>query len=118
MFNLFKAFFFGGLICLIGQLLLNRTKLPPAKILVCFVVCGVVLGSIGLYEPFLKFAGAGASVPITGFGYLLQKGVFEAIKLKGPIGLLTGALTAGAAGISFAIFIGFMVALIFKPKKK
>lgn len=116
--KLLKAFLVGGFICLIGQALLNRTSLPPAKILVGFVVLGVILGSLGLYEPIVKFAGAGASVPLTGFGFLLQKGVFDAIYKNGPIGILTGALTAGAAGISFAVLSGFCVALIFKPKKK
>lgn len=116
--KLLKAFCVGGLICLIGQALLNRTSLPPAKILVGFVVAGVVLGCAGIYEPLVKFAGAGASVPLTGFGFLLQKGVFDAIKTSGPIGILTGALTSGAAGISFAVLMGFVVALIFNPKKK
>lgn len=116
--KILKAFCVGGFICLVGQLLLNRTSLSPAKILVGFVVCGVILGALGLYGPLVKFAGAGASVPLTGFGFLLQKGVFDAIKSRGPIGILTGALTAGSAGVSFAVFMGFVVALLFKPKKK
>ena len=103
---------------MVGQALLNRTSLPPAKILVGFVVSGVVLVAAGVYAPLVEFAGAGATVPLTGFGFLLQKGVFDAIKNEGPIGILTGALTSGAAGISFAVIMGFLVALIFNPKKK
>ena len=117
-FKLLKAFCVGGAFCLVGQALLNRTSLPPAKILVGFVVSGVVLGAAGACAPLVEFAGAGASVPLTGFGFLLQKGALEAIKSEGPIGILTGPLTSGAAGISFAVFMGFLVALIFKPKKK
>ena len=118
MFKLLKAFCVGGAFCLVGQTLLNRTSLPPAKILVGFVVSGVVLVAAGVYAPLVEFAGAGATVPLTGFGFLLQKGVFDAIKNEGPIGILTGALTSGAAGISFAVIMGFLVALIFNPKKK
>lgn len=118
LFKLLKAFCVGGAICLVGQAFLNRTSLPPAKILVGFVVFGVVLGAVGLYAPLVEFAGAGASVPLTGFGFLLQKGVFDAVRSSGPIGILTGALTSGAAGISFAVLMGFLVALIFNPKKK
>ncbi len=116
--SLLKSFIVGGLICLIGQLLLNRTSLPPAKILVGFVVCGVILGGLGLYNKLVAFAGAGATIPITGFGFLLQKGVYEAIQQSGPIGILTGALKAGAAGISVAMFSGFLVALLVNPRKK
>ena len=108
----------GGLFCGFGQLLLNRTSLPPAKILVGFVISGVILGAIGVYGALVEFAGSGASVPITGFGFLLQKGVFDDVRQYGLIGVFTGALKAGAAGISFAILMGFLVALIFRPKKK
>ena len=108
----------GGLFCVVGQVLLNRTSFPPAKILVGFVVAGVVLGAIGVYEPLVKFAGAGATVPITGFGFLLQRGIFDAVRNDGPIGILTGALKAGAGGISFVIFMGVLIALIFRPRKK
>ena len=113
-----KAFLVGGAICVIAQLLIDYTKLTPAKILVSFVVLGVVLGGIGLYEPLVKFAGAGASVPLLGFGNTLAKGVREAVAEKGFLGVLTGGLKATAGGITVAILAGLIVSLIFKPKDK
>ena len=112
------AFLVGGLLCAIGQVLIDYTKLTPARILVAYVVAGVILGGIGLYEPLVKFAGAGATVPLTGFGYLLSKGVKEAVVEKGLLGAMTGGFTAAAAGITAAVVFGFIIALIFKPKDK
>ena len=109
-----KAFIVGGLLCLIGQLLIDKTNLTPARILVCYVVGGVLLSAIGLYEPIAEFAGAGASIPLTGFGHTLAKGVKEAVSEKGFIGILTGGLRATAGGISAAIVAGLLVSLIFK----
>ena len=113
-----KAFLVGGAICVIAQLLIDYTKLTPAKILVSFVVLGVILGGIGLYEPLVEFAGAGASVPLLGFGNTLAKGVREAVAEKGFLGVLTGGLKATAGGITVAILSGLIVSLIFKPKDK
>ena len=113
-----KAFLIGGLLCAIGQVLIDYTKLTPARILVSYVVAGVILGGIGLYGPLVEFAGAGASVPLTGFGYLLSKGVKEAVAAQGLLGAMTGGLTAAAAGITAAIVFGFLVALIFKSGDK
>ena len=113
-----KAFLVGGAICVIAQLLIDYTKLTPAKILVSFVVLGVILGGIGLYEPLVKFAGAGASVPLLGFGNTLAKGVREAVAEKGFLGVLTGGLKATAGGITVAIVSGLIVSLIFKPRDK
>lgn len=113
-----KAFIVGGLICVIGQILIDKTKLTPARILVSFVVLGVVLGALGLYDPLVEFAGAGASVPLPGFGNVLAKGVKEAVTQKGLLGAMTGGFTAAAAGISAAVFFGLVVALVFKPKDK
>ena len=113
-----KAFLVGGAICVIAQLLIDYTKLTPAKILVSFVVLGVVLGGIGLYEPLVKFAGAGASVPLLGFGNTLARGVREAVAEKGFLGVLTGGLKATAGGITVAIVSGLIVSLIFKPRDK
>ena len=113
-----KAFLFGGILCLIGQIIIDKTKLTPARILVCYVVAGVILGGIGIYEPFAKFAGAGATVPLTGFGYTLAKGVREAIDEKGWIGILTGGLRASAGGITAAILSGLIVSFLFKAKDK
>lgn len=113
-----KAFFFGGLLCLIGQVLIDKTKLTPAKILVSYVVIGVILGAIGVYKPFAEFAGAGATVPLTGFGYNLAKGVKEAIGEDGFLGIFTGGLKACAGGITAAIFAGLLAGLIFKAKDK
>lgn len=113
-----KAFLIGGLLCLIGQILIDKTKLTPARILVCYVVVGVFLGAIGVYKPFVDFAGAGATVPLTGFGNTLAKGVKEAIDKDGFIGIFTGGLTASAGGIAAAIFAGLLASLIFKAKDK
>ena len=113
-----KAFLVGGAICVIAQLLIDYTRLTPAKILVSFVVLGVILGGIGLYEPLVKFAGAGASVPLLGFGNTLARGVREAVAEKGFLGILTGGLKATAGGITVAIVSGLIVSLIFKPRDK
>ena len=113
-----KAFTVGGILCLIGQLLIDKTKLTPARILVSYVVIGVILGGIGLYEPLVEFAGAGATVPLTGFGNTLAKGVREAIHQTGFPGIFTGGLKATAGGIAAAIFAGLLVSLIFKDKDK
>lgn len=113
-----KAFVFGGLLCLLGQILIDRTKLTPARILVSYVVIGVLLSAIGLYAPFADFAGAGASVPLTGFGHTLAKGVREAVDEKGALGILMGGLKATAGGITAAIVGGLLASLIFKAKDK
>lgn len=113
-----KAFFVGGLLCLIGQLLIDKTKLTPARILVGYVVAGVILGAIGVYQPLIDFAGAGATVPLTGFGAALAKGVREAVDEKGWLGILTGGLTSTAGGITAAILFGLLAAICFKPKDK
>lgn len=113
-----KAFIVGGIICAIGQVLIDYTKLTPARILVSYVVGGVILGGIGVYKPIVDFAGAGATVPLTGFGYLLANGVKEAVSKDGWLGVLTGGLTATAAGIAAAIFFGFIISLIFRPGDK
>lgn len=113
-----KAFLFGGLLCLIGQILIDKTGLTPARILVSYVVAGVFLGAIGLYEPFAEFAGSGATVPLTGFGYNLAKGVKEAIAKDGFIGIFTGGLTACAGGITAAVAAGLLASLLFKTKDK
>ena len=113
-----KAFLVGGTLCLIGQILIDKTKLSPARILVGYVVCGVVLGALGIYEPLVKFAGAGASVPLTGFGYTLAKGVKTAVTEDGLPGIFGGGLKATACGITAAIIAGLLVSLIFKPKDK
>ena len=113
-----KAFMIGGIFCLIGQILIDKTKLTPARILVGYVVAGVILSAVGLYQPIADFAGAGASVPLTGFGHLLAKGVKEAIAEQGFIGILTGGLRATAGGISAAMIAGLIVSLIFKAKDK
>ena len=114
-----KAFLVGGGICVIGQILIDLTKLTPARILVTFVVSGVFLQLLGLYEPIVKFAGAGATVPLTGFGYTLCKGVEKAVAEDGFLGIFTGGIRAGAGGITAAIVFGFLVSIIFssKPKK-
>ena len=113
-----KAFLVGGFICLIGQILIDKTKLTPARILVSFVVIGVILSGIGVYQPIVDFAGAGATVPLVGFGHLLATGVRTAVAETGLFGALTGGMTAASAGLSAAIFFGFVVALIFKSKDK
>lgn len=113
-----KAFLVGGAFCLIGQILIDRTKLTPARILVGYVVAGVILGAIGLYEPILEFGGAGASVPLTGFGSLIAKGIRKAVEKDGFVGIFTGGLTAAAGGITAAVVAGLIVSLIFKDKDK
>ena len=113
-----KAFLVGGLLCLIGQILIDKTKLTPARILVSYVVIGVILGAVGLYKPLVEFAGAGATVPLTGFGYNLATGVKEAISQDGFLGIFTGGLKACAGGITAAVFCGLVVSFIFKPKDK
>ena len=113
-----KAFLVGGLLCLIGQILIDKTKLTPARILVGYVVAGVFLNAIGIYEPLAEFAGAGATVPLTGFGNTLAKGVREAIRKDGFLGIFTGGFTAAAGGITAAIIAGLLVSLLFKPKDK
>jgi stage V sporulation protein AE len=113
-----KAFAVGGIICVIGQLLIDYTKLTPARILVSYVVSGVILTGIGLYGKLVDFADAGATVPLTGFGYSLAQGVEKAVNQYGLIGALTGGLTATAAGITAAIVMGLLMSLIFKSKDK
>lgn len=113
-----KAFIVGGLICVIGQILIDKTKLTSARILVLFVVSGCILGGLGLYEPLVRFANAGATVPLPGFGYALAKGVMNEIDSSGITGILTGGLKASAAGITVAIVCGFLASLIFNPKEK
>ena len=113
-----KAFIVGGIICVIGQLLIDYTAMTPARILVLFVTLGVALTAVGLYEPLVQFAGGGATVPLTGFGYALAKGVEEAVKQNGLLGALTGGITATAGGISISIFLGYLCALIAKSHDK
>lgn len=113
-----KAFLVGGAICLIGQLLVDYTKLTPARILVTFVVLGVVLGGLGLYQPLVDWAGAGATVPLTGFGNTLVQGTKAAIREDGLLGVMTGPLSAGSAGITAAILCGLIVSFLAKPKSK
>lgn len=112
------AFWVGGLICVAGQILIDKTKLTPARILTGFVVAGVILGAIGLYKPLVDFAGAGASVPISGFGFLMSEGVRKALAQDGALGILTGGLTSAAAGISVAIVFGLIAALCTKSGDK
>ena len=113
-----KAFVVGGIICLLAQILIDKTNMTPARILVLLVVLGVVLTALGLYEPIVKFAGAGATVPLCGFGYLMANGVVDAIQKHGFLGVITGGLTAGAAGISAAIFCGYVAALCSRSQDK
>ena len=113
-----KAFAVGGLLCFIGQIFIDKTKLSPARILVGYVVVGVLLDAIGIYEPIVEFAGAGATVPLTGFGYSLAKGVKETIAKDGFLGILTGGLKATAGGITAAILGGLIMSFLFKPKNK
>jgi stage V sporulation protein AE len=113
-----NAFWVGGLICAFVQILMDRTKLMPGRIMVLLVCTGVVLGALGIYEPFQKFAGAGASVPLLGFGNVLWKGVKEAIDTDGFIGIFMGGFTASAVGISAALILGYIASLIFDPKMK
>ncbi len=113
-----KAFIVGGLLCVVAQILIDKTKLNPARILVAYVVAGVVLTAIGLYGPLVKFAGCGATTPLTGFGYSLAKGIEKAISEQGPIGILTGGLTGTAGGITAAMLFGYLASLIFKGHPK
>lgn len=113
-----KAFLIGGILCLIGQVLIDKTKLTPARILVSYVVIGVILGGFGIYQPIVEFAGAGATVPLTGFGNTLAKGVKEAIDSDGFLGIFTGGLKTTAGGITAAIFSGLLASLLFKARDK
>ena len=113
-----KAFLAGGTLCAIGQILIDKTKLTPARILTAYVVAGVILGAAGIYQPFADWAGAGASVPLTGFGNLLAKGVREAVAKDGVIGIFTGGFTAAAGGICAAVFFGYLYARIFRSGEK
>ena len=113
-----KAFIIGGLFCLIGQILIDKTKFTPARILVGYVVAGVILGALGIYKPIVEFAGAGATVPLTGFGYTLSKGVSESIHSDGFLGILTGGLKATAGGITVAIIAGLIMSLLFRARDK
>ena len=113
-----KAFLVGGGLCMLGQILIDKTKLTPARILVSYVVIGVILGGFGVYKPLIDFAGAGATVPLTGFGYTLAKGVKEAVDQSGFIGIITGGLKATAGGIAAAIVVGLLVSFLFKAKDK
>lgn len=113
-----KAFAVGGLLCLIGQILIDKTKLTPARILVSYVVCGVLLTALGIYGPIVEFAGAGATVPLTGFGYCLANGVREAIEADGILGIFTGGLKATAGGITVAVISGLLASIVFKAKDK
>ena len=113
-----NAFVVGGIICVLAQLLIDKTKITPARILVILVISGVALTAFGIYEPLVQFAGAGATVPLSGFGYLMAKGVVEAIQKQGALGIITGGLTSGAAGISAAIFCGYLAALCTRSKDK
>lgn len=116
--NYVKAFIVGGILCVIGQIFIDKTKLTPARILVSYVVAGVFLQAFGWYEKLVEFAGAGATVPLTGFGYNLAKGVEKAVSEQGFMGIFTGGLTATAAGITAAVLFGLLAAVIFKPKSK
>jgi len=113
-----KAFAVGGFLCALGQLLIDYTRLTPARILTSYVVAGVILGALGIYGPLVDFAGAGATVPLTGFGYNLAKGVKEAVMEQGLLGIFTGGFTAAAGGICAAVFFSLISALLFKPRDK
>lgn len=112
------AFVFGGLLCVVAQILIDKTKLTPARILVGYVVAGVILGALGLYKPFTEFAGAGATTPLTGFGYLISKGVSEDVRARGLIGALSGSFRAAAVGTTAALCFGFLASLVFRAKPK
>ena len=116
--SLLKCFVVGGLICVIGQILIDKTKLTPARILVIFVTSGAVLGGLGIYKYLVDFAGAGATVPLTGFGYNLAKGAIDGVKESGLVGAFTGGVKASAGGIAAAVFFGYIASLISKPKMK
>lgn len=111
-----NAFWVGGLICVVGQILLAKTAMTPARILVLFVLIGVVLGALGLYQPLVDLAGAGASVPLPGFGNSLARGAMEAVREKGVLGAFTGGVSATAGGVSAAIVFGYLAALLFQPR--
>ena len=113
-----KAFVIGGALCAIGQILIDKTRLTPARILVAYVIAGIILTALGIYEPFAKWAGSGATVPIIGFGYLLAKGTRLAVSTNGLLGAFTGGVKAAAAGIASSVFFGYLVAVIFKPGDK
>ena len=113
-----KAFVVGGIFCIIGQILIDKTKLTPARILVAYVVSGVILGAIGVYKPLAEWAGAGATVPLLGFGNVLAQGVKKAVAESGLLGAFTGGFTSAAGGICAAVFFGFLVALVCKPRDK
>lgn len=117
-FDLLKAFLVGGALCAIGQVLIDKTKLTPARILTGYVVTGVVLGALGIYEPLVRWAGAGATVPLLGFGNTLAQGVKKAVATQGLLGVFTGGLTASAGGIAAAVCFALLMALIFKPREK
>lgn len=116
--QILKAFIVGGLICIIGQILIDKTKLTPARILVIFVTTGAILGGLGIYQHLVDFAGAGATVPLTGFGNLLAKGAIKKVQEIGIVGAFTGGTTAAAGGIAAAVFFGYIASLISKPKMK
>lgn len=116
--NYFNAFWVGGLICLIGQILIDKTRLTPARILTGYVVMGIILTAIGVYEPIVEYAGAGATVPLLGFGYSMAKGVEKAVAADGLLGAFTGGLSSTAGGIAAAVFFSLVAAFIFKPKTK
>ena len=113
-----KAFLVGGVLCAIGQLLIMKTQLTSARILVGYVTAGVILGALGVYKPLIDFAGSGATVPLSGFGYMLARGAMEAAKEEGILGAFTGGVRAGAGGIAAAVFFGYLAAILFKPKMK
>ena len=117
-FPYLRAFLCGGALCLIGQILIDKTSLTPARILVSYVVAGVILGGLGIYPRLVEWGGAGATVPLTGFGYLLAKGVSEAVAEQGALGILTGGLTAASGGIAAAVFFGLLAALLFRARPK
>ena len=117
-FDYVRAFAVGGLFCVVAQILIDKTSLTPARILVAYVVTGVILGALGLYEPIVEFAGRGATVPLTGFGYLISEGVKKAVDAKGAIGILTGALTASAGGITASVVFALFASVLFKSKPK
>ena len=118
LFDYIKAFVIGGLFCVVAQILIDKTSLTPARILVIYVVSGVVLGAVGVYKPLVKFAGRGATVPLTGFGYLISDGVKKAVDAHGAIGIFTGALTASAGGITASVVFALLASVLFKSKPK
>ena len=118
LFMYVKAFVVGGIICMIGEMLILKTQLTSARILVGYVTAGVILGALGLYKPLIDFAGAGATVPLTGFGYMLAHGAIEGLEAEGILGAFTGGVRAASGGIAAAVFFGYLAALIFKPKMK